>query len=161
MDAFGITHGDCGPWASTEYHRRRRAGHFSGAAVATAADAAGPATPALWFLGTAAPSPLPPGLLSMARGPRLDPDWSSGSKMTSPGLGLRLGLPAGASSADVAVPPCPPSSDGATHIGTAAVTSGRSDIGRVLALERPRTGWLAEVPAATSVDPASCRLRRH
>ena len=85
------------------------------------------------------------------------PDTSSGTALTPPGLGLSLGSPADVSSAAVAAPAPPPSSDGATPDGTAAATAGRPDTGRMPALGGPRTAWPAEVPRATSMGPPPCR----
>ena len=155
-DDFGVARRVCGPCASTEYRRRRRAGRFSGAAAAAAGAAAWPATPAFGFLGAGTPPPRPASLLSMVRDTTCDPGTSSGTALTPPGLGLSLGSPADVSSAAVAAPAPPPSSDGATPDGTAATTAGRPDTGRMPALGGPRTAWRAEEPCATSVGPPSC-----
>jgi len=156
-DDFGVARWVCGPCASTEYCRSRRAVRFSGAAAAPAAGVAGPATPAFGFLGAGTPPPLPTGLLSTVRGTTCDPDTSSGTALTPPGLGLSLGSPADVSSAGVAAPPPPPSSDGATPDGTAAATAGRPETGRMPALGGARTAWPEEVACATSVGSPSYR----
>ena len=152
-DDFGVAHRVCGPCASTEYRRSRRAGRFSGAVAAPAAGGAGPPTPAFGFLGAGTPPTLPAGVLSTVRSTTCDPDTSSGTALTPSGLGLSLGSPADVSSAGVAAPPPPPSSDGATPDGPAAATAGRPDTERMPALGRPRTTCPADVPCATSVGP--------
>jgi len=91
-----------------------------------------------WHATTRASRPL-----LTVRGPTCDPDMSSVTELTPPGLVLSLGSPTDVSRARAAAPPPPPSSDRA----------GRPDTGRMPALGRPRT-------AAVAGRGAACHLRR-
>ena len=101
------------------------------------------------------------GFLVTVRDPTCDPDTSSDTALTPPGLGLWLGAPADVSRAGAAAPSPSLSYDGATPYSLAAATTGRPDTGWVPSLWGPRTAWPAELPRGLSVGFPSCSHAAH